>query len=303
MNTLDARELDIDSTRVARRSNDATRPLLWSIRREFWENRFLYVAPLVVTAFVLLGTLIMIVTAASRNPDPVRHYASIVKAFRMAPAPIMLASFIIAVFYCLDALYGERRDRSILFWKSLPVSDRTTVLAKALVPLAVLPAFALMLCIATQAVLLVAATVTAPLTGVSPFALWGRIGFIEGLPIMAYGLIVHALWFAPIYGWCLLVSAWTKRAPLIWAFVPPMVIAMFERMAGGKAFAGLLKYRVTGAMQVAFDFTNSQPGHVDRVRQLTPGTFLATPGLWMGLLFTAACIATAIRVRRRREPI
>ena len=71
--------------------------------------------------------------------DPAKRHALVVRPFSMAPAPIMLATFLVGLFYSLDALYGERRDRSILFWKSLPVSDRTTVLSKASIPLVVLP--------------------------------------------------------------------------------------------------------------------------------------------------------------------
>ena len=69
----------------------------------------------------------------------------------------MLTAFLVGVFYCLDALHGERRDRSILFWKSLPVSDLTTVLAKASVPCRVLPPRAFALALATQLMLLPAA--------------------------------------------------------------------------------------------------------------------------------------------------
>src|SRR5688572_4859837 len=103
---------------------DSTRPLYWSVRRELWENRSVVLAPLIVAAVVLFGTLLSTISL----PKKVRQNAVIVQPFQMAPAPIMLAMFIVAAFYSLDALYGERRDRSILFWKSLPVSDRTTVL-------------------------------------------------------------------------------------------------------------------------------------------------------------------------------
>src|SRR5688500_3753928 len=84
----------------------------------------------------------------------------------MAPAPIMLTTLIIAFFYGLDALHGERRDRSILFWKSLPVSDRTPVLSKVLVMMAVLPGIALRLSWAIQFVLFMVGTVVLQASGV-----------------------------------------------------------------------------------------------------------------------------------------
>ena len=113
-----------------------TRPLYWSVRRELWENRSIYIAPLAVAAIVLLGSLISVVVTAHQIRDlpgiePASQLGAVVKPFKVAPAPIMLATFLVGIFYALEALYGERRDRSLLFWKSLPVSDLTTVLSKA----------------------------------------------------------------------------------------------------------------------------------------------------------------------------
>ena len=68
------------------------------------------------------------------------------------------------MFYCLDALYGERRDRSILFWKSLPVSDLTTVLSKASIPIVVLPLLTFAVTVATQLIMLLSAAPFSPRT-------------------------------------------------------------------------------------------------------------------------------------------
>jgi ABC-2 type transport system permease protein len=237
----------------------------------------------------------------------VKDRVAAVKPFALAPAPIMLSTFIVAIFYCLDALYGERRDRSVLFWKSLPVSDRTTVLAKASVPFVVLPLIAYVLSIAAQVILLTLSTPILLANGVG--GLWSRVAFFEGLVIMAYGLTVHALWFAPIYGWLLLVSAWARRTPFLWAFLPVFAIRILERVAFHVAkavdpsttFQSVISWRVTGAMRVAF--VPEANGSIDRLSQLTPLSFLSTPGLWLGLIAGAAFIALAIRLRRNREPI
>ena len=118
----------------------ASRRLYWSVRRELWENRSIYLAPLAVAALFLLGFLISAIhpPAQMRDAmalDPMRHQELVEQPYTFAAFFLMGITFIVAVFYCLDALYGERRDRSILFWKSLPVSDLTTVLAKASIPL------------------------------------------------------------------------------------------------------------------------------------------------------------------------
>jgi ABC-2 type transport system permease protein len=288
------------------------RPMYWSIRREIWENRSIYIAPLIVTAFVLFGSFISMASMPHRmrtRPanDPARQHA-LVRPLSMSPAPIMFTTFLVGMFYCFDALYGERRDRSILFWKSLPVSDRTTVLSKASIPLVVLPSIAFALSVFTQLALLM---LTFPIllgNGMSTVAFSSEFNFFEGLLIMAYGLTVHALWFAPIYGWFLLISAWAKRAPLLWAVMPLLMISALERMAFNTwTFMYMLQYRLMGAMKEAFTFTrtagNAHGGDIEGLSQLHPLRFLSAPGLWVGLIFAAGCIALAIRLRRDREPI
>ena len=274
--------------------------LYWSIRRELWENRFVLIAPLIVTAVVLFATFVSIATSPRRvrAAEPARQSAVLAKPFRMAPAPIMLASFIVGLFYAIDSLYGERRDRSILFWKSMPVSDRTTVLAKAAIPLAVLPLFAFALSAATQLGLAAASTPVLLANRINPSILWRELQVSQGVPIMLYGLMVHTLWFAPIYGWFTLVSAWARRAPLLWAVLPLVPLAAFERM--GLTSLGIMRfmqYRISGAMTEAFGNMRRFSGF----SQLTPVSFITSSGLWLGLLFAAACYVAATYLRRMRE--
>jgi len=236
--------------------------------------------------------------------DPAKGHALVATSFTLAPAPIMLATFIVGFFYCLDALYGERRDRSILFWKSLPVSDRTTVLAKAGIPLVVLPLIAYALSVAAQIALLVLGTMALLGSGQNPATWWGEIRFFQGLLIMFYGLTVHALWFAPVYGWLLLISAWARRSPILWAVLPPLAVAAVERIVfNTSSFVRMLGYRVTGAMVEAFALRPKGGGNIDRLSQLDPGKFLSAPGLWVGLVLAALFLVAAVRLRRNREPI
>ncbi|HEV7668987.1 MAG TPA: ABC transporter permease [Thermoanaerobaculia bacterium] len=296
----------LDEQPQAPASLAATRPLYWSVRRELWENRSIYLAPLAVTALVLFASLIGMFRLPAKmrslpTLNPAAQHSLVVKVYNMAPAPIMLATFLVGLFYSLDALYGERRDRSILFWKSLPVSDRTTVLSKASIPLLVLPLIAFALSVATVVVLLFLGTAVLLAAGMSPARLWAEVRFVQEPLIMLYGLTVHALWFAPLYAWLLLVSAWARRTPVLWAAFPLFAIALVERLAFRTSYFGsLLKYRVTGAMTEAFSVG---AGTLDRLSQLTPARFLSAPGLWAGLIFAAACLAAAVRLRRNREPI
>lgn len=279
------------------------RPWYWSVRREIWENRIIYLAPIIVAAVVLFATLISTLTLPKklRTADASKARASIVRPFTLAPAPIMLATIAIGMMYCADALYGERRDRSILFWKSLPVSDRTTVIAKASVPLVVLPAIGYALSVIVQIVLLFASTVILLANGISPAPVWTEFKFFPGLILMFYGLAVHALWYAPIYGWLLMVSAWARRAAVLWALLPWFALAAVERIAGTTFIIGMIEYRAMGAMREAFSPKN--PEDANRFSQLDPVKFLTAPGLWVGLFFAAVFLVQAARLRRNREPI
>src|ERR1044071_4428015 len=121
-----------------------TRPFYWSVWRELWENHSIYIAPLIVSAIILFGSLIAAFHLPGRRQnalllDPVRRRAAIELPYDIAAMMLIFTAFIVGVFYCLDALHGERRERSILFWKSLPVSDLTTGLSKVTIPLVVLP--------------------------------------------------------------------------------------------------------------------------------------------------------------------
>ena len=284
-----------------------THPMRWCIRRELWENRSIYLAPLIVAAIVIFVSFIGILGAPKKlrhpMPDAAKQHTAIVKPFSMAPAPIMLTTFIVGMFFAIDALYGERRDRSILFWKSLPVSDATTVLSKMSIPLVVLPSIGFALSIVAFFFILFATTGWVMVNGINPARLWREVHFIEEPMVMIYGLIVHSLWFAPIYAWLLLISAWAKRLPLLWVVLPAMGIGMFERMIFNTAYFGqFIKYRIVGAMGLAFR-NEKHNGVIEYFTQLDPIRFLTSPGLWLGLLFAAACLAAAIRLRHNREPI
>ncbi|MGZ5089170.1 MAG: hypothetical protein ACXWGU_18840 [Usitatibacter sp.] len=285
----------------------APRPLYWSVRRELWEHRSTYLAPFAVAALVLLGFLISMFTLpesmqAALSLGPAKQAAELARPYRLAASVIILTSFIVGALYCLEALHGERRDRSILFWKSLPVSDLTTVVSKAAIPLAILPLLVCAIVLAVQLIMLLVNTAVLLGHGQSAVPLWTQPHWFQMTVVMLYGVAAHVLWYAPMYGWLLLVSAWVRRSPLLWALLPPLAIIAVEKIAFDTShFAALLKYRFLGAMMEAF--TGRTDGEVHRLDQLDPGRFLSSPGLWLGLVFAAVFIAAAIRLRRLRDPI
>lgn len=282
--------------------------LVWSVRRELWEHRWVFVVPAIVAAVVLVG----FVVGAAGSPDRVRafvvpdaaaHPPQVVRPYSLAAAMILFASFVAGLYYCLDALYGERRDRSVLFWKSMPVSDAMTVLAKACVPLVVIPAIGATIALATQLAMLPLNAAFLAARGVDPGALWDGLPLASMTIVMVYGLAVHALWFAPIYGWLFVVSAWVRRAAFLWAVLPIFAAFVVEKLAfDTTTVARLVGYRFTGAMAEAFKVDAGRQA-ITGLAQLDPLRFLSAPGLWAGLAFAAVCFATAVRLRRHQDPI
>jgi ABC-2 type transport system permease protein len=297
-----------DQQSVVSGQRAVVRPFYWSIWRELWENRSIYVAPLIVAAVVLLGFLMSTIGLPERRRavlllDPAKTRAAIEAPYDVAAMMMIFTAFIVGFFYCLDALYGERRDRSILFWKSLPVSDLTTVLSKLTIPLAILPLVTFVIVIVTQLVMRLWTGAVLLAHGMSPFSTWTYVPFFEGMLILLYGLVVLALWHAPIYAWLILVSGWARRATFLWAILP-LTIVPLERIAFGTSYFGhMIIYRFVGGVAEAFAFNPRSKDSIHSLAQLTPGKFLSTPGLWLGLLVAAGFVVAAVRLRRYRGPI
>ena len=296
---------DINSGPLAG-ARSATRPLFWSLRRELWEHRSVYIAPLVAAGVVLFGLLISAIRLSHHlrdlpKFDPARDGGVLTLPFDFAAIPVMLTGLIVAVFYCLGALHNERRDRSLLFWKSLPVSDITAVLAKAIIPLLVLPVVTFVIICGLHLFMLLMGTATFLAHGMSPEAFWTQIPWFQVELTLLYGLSTLTLWYAPLYGWLLLVSSWAKRAPFLWAVLPPLAVCVLEKIAFDTSnFASMLSYRIHGGFSEAFDVGVEHP--MRHLPPIDPVQFLSAPGLWVGLVFAAAFLAAAVWMRRYREP-
>jgi ABC-2 type transport system permease protein len=299
-------ESPIQSQGTAPAAVSVTRAMYWSIRREIWENRSIYIAPLVAAGLFLFGFVINMATMrrhfAASPIGPGQQHDLLMTRYEYAASLIMGTALIVGIFYSLDALYGERRDRSILFWKSLPVSDLMTVLSKLAIPTVVLPLLSFAITLATQFLMLLLSSVILLGSGVNIAALWTQLSFFQVSLVLLYHLLtVHGLYYAPIYGWLLMVSAWAPRAPFIWAFLPPFVICGVEKIAFNTSyFIALLRDRLVGGPgssmadnDHAKDFTGT----------LIPHHFFSAPGLWTGIALAAVFLFAAVRLRRYRGPI
>jgi ABC-2 type transport system permease protein len=298
----------LDTQTIAPAMESPTRPFYWSIRRELWEYRSIYIAPLAVAAVFLAGFLISTV----RLPQKMRDLASldaprqqelIQQPYVFAALLIMGATFVVAFFYCLDTLQGERRDRSILFWKSLPVSDLTTVLSKAAIALVIIPLLTFAISMVTIWIMYLISTVVLVGSGVGPTTLWSRMPLWQmTITLLNHLVFLHGLWYAPFYCWLLLVSAWARRMAFLWAVIPVLTLHALEKVALNTShFASILSYRILGAP--SHHALTTGRVSMDPLDTLSPGEFLALPGLWIGLMVAAIFLALTVRLRRYREPM
>ena len=298
------------------------------IRREMWEHRALWVAPLVVAAVLIIVTALsggVHISGDARvqiDGEAIDFINGItperaVKLFGVLIAglyvPQLIVMLIVLGFYLLDSLYSERKDRSILFWKSLPVSDAHTVAVKAMVALLVVPLGVWALSVLTS--LVTVGALTAKLSG-GPFAAivqWNMPVWFAVQGAMFIGTLVAALWYAPIAAALLLVSAWARRSVFLWAVLPPVALMLLEEVAfDTNRVAGFLEYRFGGffdAMGMGADGKQGvvRPGenpfdHIAAIYgKLDVTPLLGNIDLWLGVVAAAGMMWIAVLVRRRRD--
>ncbi len=297
------------------------------LQRELWEHRALYVTPLVISLIVTLGVILMLVTAGARGLG----FENIVRGMRAggevgslagvgalitAPSSIYVIGLVFLIFfYSIDALFAERKDRSILFWKSLPLTDTEVVAAKLATAALIAPVLTFGFLAATQIVILMLASVAVWLGGGSAWELvWAPVPLFQVWTVMVYSLLSGALWFLPFIAWGLFCSSFAKKNVFLWAVLPFVVIPMVERIVFGTGvFAGIVFGRLARLPWVSADISGGDlnisigdvPGHlvgeVNLLSLLDFGRFLTTPGLWGGLVVAAALTAGAIYFRRYRD--
>jgi ABC-2 type transport system permease protein len=289
------------------------------VRREFWEHRSLWMAPLAVTALLLICALLthgaFQIDAADSTEwlDPHNKVAVFALAQWALTLPHYLVMLLVLNFYLLDCLYGERKDRSILFWKSLPVSDGVTVASKVFVSCVVVPLGTFAVALVTD-VLFTAIWDVRAVFGHSPeLVAWDTVAFLKTQAVMFLGLLISVLWYAPLLGCLLLASAWFRRNVLMWVTIVPVLALIVEKLAFGTHwFHDLLKYRTYG---IWFDL-NLESAILGSLNDVGQAVIVSIPSvydrvhiapafinidLWLGLLFAAACAYAAARIRRYRD--
>jgi ABC-2 type transport system permease protein len=284
------------------------------VRREFWEHRQLWIMPLVI-AGLFIAVLALFPHANVQMDDsdfstPHKQLASFAIFHSALAIPQFLLLAVLLPFYLLDCLYAERKDRSILFWKSLPVSDAQTVLSKLIVALAVVPLGVYVLTLVTD----VAASGILAVRFRNSALLQNLLRWDTGVWLHTQGFILSALvvvmlWYAPLAAYLLLVSAWAKRNVTLWAMLPPLLAFVAERIAFHTNYVGrILGYRLNGIWS-ALGIEREFSGKTDAVGQkvsaamghISPLGVLQNIDLWLGLAATVALVWLTIRIRRRQS--
>ena len=314
----------------------------WLMRREYWENKgMLLWAPAVVGALLVAFTAVMLAIGnnvrmefdgdkMSRFHDMTvveRHdLANVVgAAFPMMGAPLYVMMGFLVFFYCLSALYDDRRDRSILFWKSLPVSDTHTVLSKVLVATVAVPLTVAAIAFVVSFAMMVMTAIALSFHGVNVFGDLLSATNLWLAPFRMLSLIpVYLLWALPTVGWLLMVSSWARSKVFLWAVGTPLMSGALLAWANHAFKLGLhidwffqnvvlrlLGSVLPGAWFIFNDTARHSMEHAGGPKGDPAGAIaafyneaygsLVSPTLWIGVAAGVAMIAAAVYLRRWRE--
>jgi ABC-2 type transport system permease protein len=290
----------------------------WLLRREFWENRAIWLIPAVFGGLIVLASLFggyQVLGAADLAMVRTVVQAGALLGMLFIAGAFFIVMVIYSTWYLLDCLYADRRDRSILFWKSMPISDTATVLCKLGLALIIIPLVYFVLADVTT--LLVAFVLS---VRISSYALWRGDLWLQIQVVWLYLIMTTAIWYLPVAGWFLVVSAWAKRAVILWSILPPLAVIVVERLflgthviwhqvvsrVGIGSFLGhALQYTPSAA-----NWVTTEVGHDAEITApvtlwhfLNPAGFFSSGETWIGAAVGIALIACAIQLRMRRAEI
>ena len=287
---------------------------LWLVRREFWENRAIWTIPTAIGGLMILAALfgrVDLMSDVSQVPS-----RAVGQAFLAAVAgTFFVVMSIYSTWYLLDCLYADRKDRSVLFWKSMPISDTTTVLSKLVTALAVIPAVYFAAADLTTLLMAFIVSVRASSFQGVGAALWHAGLWLQLQALWLYLIVTTAIWYLPIAAYLLVISSWARRAVMLWSILPPLALILGERwFFGTQVIAHQLGERLFAFPQMAFKpnlgswvttvidhDTMRMPANIWSFFDI-PG-FLSSPETWAGAAAGVALIICAIQLRTRRTEI
>lgn len=294
------------------------------VQREVWEHRSLWVTPaavalvmslVVLTSFIAasgFGEMVDIAIIGASNVGETERRAALMAFLLGITIVFVISMWVLTIFYSLDSLYAERKDKSILFWRSLPITDAETVISKLLTAVVVVPLFTFAAVAVTHLISLLLSSIWIAMEGGSAgHLIWGSVPLFDTWLAMLIFLLATPLWLSPFIGWFLFVSVWTKRSPLLMAFLPIIIVPMLEYFALSTT---MLWHAITTRFSKMPLFGGFDPSRffdheklevtadsVSLLAQLDIGAFLLSPSLWAGLVVCGLLTTAAIYVRRYRD--
>lgn len=295
------------------------------LQREIWEHRAIYVTPAAIALVILVLTLTGQVTVSAfgegvdlaivgaSNADEAHRRMALGGILSFVTSIFAFGALIVTVFYCLDTLYAERKDKSILFWRSLPITDAETVISKLITAVLVIPLVAVIAVIVTQLLILILTSIWVIIQGGNAgHLIWASAPLADIWITSVILAIAMPLWLSPFIGWFLFVSAFTKRSPLLMGFLPIFIAPMLEAMLPGPTHLLFNAIFVRTFRAPLFDLDefnwfdddvhfSMTENAISMVGSLDLSRFLASPSLWAGLIVCGLFTTAAIYVRRYRD--
>jgi ABC-2 type transport system permease protein len=313
------------------------------LRRELWEHTSLKAIPLTLLAFILLANLALFffvsasdftftINTATETRQvvnaldyfvqmDVNKQTVIINGIMITTGMIINSILLIVMFfYLLDSLYGERKDRTILFWKSLPVTNKLTVLSKLSIALFIIPVIIFITTGLANLLTLAFQTFTLSHHQHHAGLLWQQVD-ITGLSMFSIFLLIQqTIWYFPVMGWLLFCSAWCRKSPIVVAVLIPAILVFIDSsFMLGTGISEILVERLplgimsmqlgndSNLMTYPYNLSSQQlPGFnmvagiklpsVDDILQ-----FLMNIKVWMGIIIGIFFTGMAISLRRWRD--
>ncbi|MCX7057174.1 MAG: hypothetical protein NTZ79_08270 [Proteobacteria bacterium] len=300
---------------------------LWLVRRELWESRIIWMAP-AICALIVIGCALLVALNVGtlqldgfdfeqfRSDQGAQKLGEMTShGLALLSVPFFMIVLVTQYFYAADSLYSERRDRSILFWKSLPISDTATVLSKLAVVAVVMPAAAAACALVSQLAVFAIVSIRFASSAGIVVHLWQPAVWGGWLALLTYLMLASALWHLPKHAWLLLVSAWAPRSAAMFALLPPCGIMLAEfivlrthavwSLIGDRfGYMGVLVHalgdRVENGFSIVIDGKSVLMPH-SVASMMRPLDFIASPAVWIGVAFAAVAVGAAIWMRRYRD--
>ena len=295
------------------------------IKRELWEHRAIYVTPSAIAVIVTLGVLAMLLFAsgfakeldlaifgAQNIAGDSERRAALTGLFVGTSWVFLVALMFLTVFYSLDSLYAERKDKSILFWRSMPATDAETVISKLLTAAIVIPVVTAVGIWVTHLINLVIASLwVSSKGGDAGLLIWGSVPLLDNWLAALIVVVASGLWMSPFIAWFLFVSTWAKRMPILMAFMPPIILGLLEWIVFRSRYfltavgerGDMTPLFHSMSLERFFEEEQWRDGveNISLLEHMDLVGFVTDPGFWSGLLVCGILTTAAIYVRRYRD--